>query len=157
MPSPVKIVEKYNFLESVTYGSLYTVNFVYLNYTMLFKLVAHPNAIKSNLGGPVMIYTMSQQTIGKGWDIILTFIAYISLMLMIMNLLPIPILDGGQILFCCIEGVFRKPLSLKVQIILQNLGLFLLVFLMVFAFWNDFDRIFSRNASLQQQKIEMKE
>jgi regulator of sigma E protease len=152
---PVKIHEKFTFSESIKYGTITTVNFVYLNYAMLIKLVANPGALKSNIGGPVMMYTMSQQTAGKGLDVILNFIGMISLILMIMNLLPIPILDGGHIFFCFIEGVFKKPLPLKIQIALQNVGLFLLMFLMVFAFWNDISRIFTRNASINQQKIEM--
>jgi regulator of sigma E protease len=155
MPSPVKIKERYNILQSISYGTISTVSFIYLNYALLFKLVAHPEAIKSNLGGPVMIYTMSQQTAGKGWDAILLFLASISIVLMIMNLLPIPVLDGGHIFFCVIEGIFKKPLPLRVQIILQNIGLFILMFLMIFAFWNDFSRIFSRNSAIQQQIIEM--
>jgi regulator of sigma E protease len=152
---PVKIKEEYNLGQAISYGSITTANFVILNYAMLGKLAANPQAIKSNLGGPVMIYTMSKQTVGKGWDIILSFVAAISIVLMIMNLLPIPILDGGHIFFCFVEGIFRKPLSLKVQIILQNIGLFVLMFLMVYAFWNDFSRIFSRNAAIKEQKIEM--
>ena len=152
---PVKIQGKYNLGQSISYGSITTANFVILNYVMFGKLIANPQAIKSNLGGPVMIYTMSKQTVDKGWDIILSFVAAISIVLMIMNLLPIPILDGGHIFFCFLEGIFRKPLPLKVQIILQNIGLFLLMFLMVYAFWNDFSRIFSRNAAIQEQKMEM--
>ena len=155
MPSPVKIKERYNILQSITYGTVSTISFVYLNYALLFKLVAHPEAIKSNLGGPVMIYTMSQQTVGKGLDVILLFLASISIVLMIMNLLPIPVLDGGHIFFCLIEGIFKKPLPLKVQIILQNIGIFILMSLMIFAFWNDFSRIFSRNSAIQQHKMEM--
>ncbi|MCF7884408.1 MAG: RIP metalloprotease RseP [Candidatus Cloacimonetes bacterium] len=155
MPSPVKIKERYNLIESIGYGTVSTISFVYMNYALLFKLVAHPEAIKSNIGGPVMIYTMSQQTAGKGFDVVLLFLASISIVLMIMNLLPIPVLDGGHIFFCFIEGIFKKPLSLKVQIILQNIGIFILLFLMVFAFWNDFSRIFSRNSAIQQQETEM--
>ena len=152
---PVKIHEKFSFFESIEYGAITTVNFVYLNYAMLIKLVANPGAIKSNIGGPVMMYTMSQQTVGKGADVILNFIGAISIILMIMNLLPIPILDGGHIFFCFVEGIFRKPLPLKVQIALQNVGMFLLMFLMVFAFWNDISRVFTRTASINEQKINM--
>lgn len=151
---PVKSEEKYNMIESVGYGMITTVNFVAVNYSMLYKLIAHPEAIKANLGGPVMIYTMSQQSAKKGLYSILTFIAAISIILMIMNLLPIPILDGGHIFFCVIEGIQRKPLSRKVQIALQNIGIVLLLFLMLFAFWNDLSRIFTRNLSIKQQQSE---
>lgn len=152
---PVKYIEKYSLFESAKYGTIGTINFVYLNYVMLFKLITNPSAIKDNLGGPVMIYAMSSQTVDKGLDNILTFIAAISIILMIMNLLPIPILDGGHIFFCFIEGIRKKPLNLKIQIALQNIGLFILVFLMVFAFWNDFSRLFSRSSSIKEHKTQI--
>jgi len=152
---PVKYIEKYSLLESVKYGTIGTINFVYLNYAMLYKLIANPGAIKNNLGGPVMIYTMSTQTADKGIDSILSFIAAISIILMIMNLLPIPILDGGHIFFCFIEGIRRKPLGMKIQIALQNIGLFILVFLMIFAFWNDISRLFSRSSSIKENKVQI--
>ncbi|MDP8202304.1 MAG: RIP metalloprotease RseP [Candidatus Tenebribacter burtonii] len=152
---PVKYVEKYSLLKSIKYGTIGTINFVYLNYAMLYKLIANPSAIKNNLGGPVMIYAMSAQTANKGLDSILSFIAAISLILMIMNLLPVPILDGGHIFFCFIEGIRKKPLSIKIQIVLQNIGLFILVFLMIFAFWNDFSRLFSRSISIKEHKIQI--
>ena len=152
---PVKYIEKYSFLESVQYGTVMTINFVYLNYTMLYKLITNPSAIKNNLGGPVMIYAMSAQTVDKGLDSILSFIAAISLILMIMNLLPIPILDGGHIFFCFIEGIRKKPLGLKIQIALQNVGLFILVFLMIFAFWNDISRLFSRSSSIKEHNVQI--
>ncbi len=149
---PAKIKEKYSFLESVKYGSYTTISFVLVNYSLLYRLLSNPSALKSNIGGPVMIITMSQQTVKKGLDTVLSFIAAISIILMIMNLLPIPILDGGQIFFCIIEGIFRKPLPMKIQIVLQNIGIVILVSLMIFAFFNDFNRIFSRNISIKEQK-----
>jgi len=152
---PVKYIEKYSFFESIKYGTIGTINFVYLNYAMLYKLITNPSAIKSNLGGPVMIYAMSAQTVDKGIDSILSFIAAISLILMIMNLLPIPILDGGHIFFCFIEGIRKKPLSIKIQIVLQNIGLFILMFLMIFAFWNDISRLFSRSSAIKQNQIQI--
>ncbi|MCF7859475.1 MAG: RIP metalloprotease RseP [Candidatus Cloacimonetes bacterium] len=152
---PVDYIENYNLWESVKYGTIGTINFVYLNYAMLYKLIVNPNEIKNNLGGPVMIYAMSSQTAAKGLDSILSFIAAISIILMIMNLLPIPILDGGHIFFCFIEGVRKKPLNIRIQIALQNIGLFILVFLMIFAFWNDFSRIFSRNVSMKENNLQI--
>jgi len=68
---------------------------------------------------------------------------------MIMNLLPIPILDGGHIMFFIIEGIIGKPVPLKVQAIAQRIGLVVLVWLMLFAFYADISRIFSRVLSLR--------
>jgi regulator of sigma E protease len=71
-----------------------------------------------------------------------------------MNLLPIPILDGGHIMFCLIEAIKGSPLTIGTQMALQKIGLFLLLMLMFFAFFNDFSRIFKRSASLNEQKIQ---
>ncbi|HOT39715.1 MAG TPA: site-2 protease family protein, partial [Candidatus Syntrophosphaera thermopropionivorans] len=73
----------------------------------------------------------------KGFGSLLFFFGSISLMLAIMNLLPIPVLDGGLILFAIIEGIIRKPVPQQVQSILQTIGFFILIFLMVLAFYSD--------------------
>ena len=151
---PIEIKESYSVGESIKYGTYTAINFVYINYILLGKLVLKPSELKNSVGGPVMLYSMSKQTAKRGLSDILGFIGAISLILMVMNLLPIPILDGGQIFFCLIEGIRRKPLSMKMQIALQNVGFILLMSLMLFAFWNDFSRIYERNSSIKKQKTE---
>ena len=84
-----------------------------------------------------MIVSMSQQIGRRGFGSLLIFFGGISLMLMIMNLLPIPILDGGLILFSLIEGIIRRPIPLKVQSILQSIGFVLLMALMILALYSD--------------------
>ena len=71
-------------------------------------------------------------------------IAILSINLGVLNLLPIPILDGGHLLFFLIEGILRKPLGDRQREIAQQAGLVLLVGVMIFAFWNDLERIFLR-------------
>ncbi|HLF86750.1 MAG TPA: site-2 protease family protein, partial [Nitrospiria bacterium] len=73
---------------------------------------------------------------------IMLFIAILSINLGVINLFPIPILDGGHILFFLIEAVIGKPVSIKKREIAQQVGLFLLVSLMLFAFYNDIMRFF---------------
>ncbi|MBN1948922.1 MAG: RIP metalloprotease RseP [Candidatus Cloacimonetes bacterium] len=148
------VKEKYSLLESLQYGTLSTVSFVALNYYAFYKLLTKPSALTSNLGGPVMLLSVSKQTLEKGLDTILTFIAALSLILMIMNLLPIPILDGGNIFFCFLEGISGKALPQKLQTVLQNIGFLLIISLMIFAFANDFSRIFKRNSSLYEQQVD---
>jgi len=148
---PVKLKETFSLWESVKYGTITTVSFTILNYSAIGKMVANPKQLKDNVGGPIMMYTMSKQSSEKGLSNALGFIAAISIVLMIMNLLPIPVLDGGHIFFCFLEGIFRKPLSLKVQIALQNVGLMLLMSLMIFAFWSDISRLFLRTQAIKQQ------
>jgi regulator of sigma E protease len=95
-----------------------------------------------NLGGPIAIGQMAGQALKLGVETFLTFMALISVNLAVLNLLPIPILDGGQFLFLAAEGIIRRPLSLKLRENLMYVGLVLIGLLMIFAFWNDFRRLF---------------
>ena len=93
------------------------------------------------IGGPIMIFQMAGQQASHGAMSFFTFMAVISINLGVLNLLPIPVLDGGHILFMGIEAIRRKPLSEKVIIISQKVGLVLLLSLMAFAFYNDIARL----------------
>ncbi|HPF08305.1 MAG TPA: RIP metalloprotease RseP [Candidatus Cloacimonadota bacterium] len=146
---PVKGTVQYSLLEALQYGTLSTISFIQMQYSGLFRLAKQPAELKNNLGGPVMIVSMSQEVGRRGLSSVLLFLASISLVLMIMNLLPIPILDGGHIMFYAIEGIIGKPVSLKVQGIAQRIGLVLLIWLMLFAFYADLSRLFSRFLSLR--------
>lgn len=134
-------------LQAVSAGFASTFGFLAINYISLYRMISRPETIKSSVGGPVMIYSLSQQSARKGLNNWIMFVAAISLVLMIMNLLPIPILDGGHIIFAIIQGITGKPLPHKVQVILQNIGLFLLLLLMVYAFYNDISKLFARMLS----------
>jgi regulator of sigma E protease len=70
-----------------------------------------------------------------------TFTALLSINLAILNLLPIPVLDGGHLLFVCIEWLRGKPVPLRKRELAQQVGVVLLVGLMIFATWNDLNRI----------------
>jgi regulator of sigma E protease len=93
------------------------------------------------LGGPILIGQLAGQATRLGLDALLGFMALISVNLAILNLLPIPVLDGGQFLFLLAEGVLRRPLSLKLRERLTAVGLVLILLLMVFAFSNDIRRV----------------
>ncbi len=125
-------------------GAMSTVSAVWLNYYGLYKLFAKPSSLAENLSGPVMISQAAKSFSQKGLASILVFIAFINVVLFVMNLLPIPILDGGLILFAFLEKIFRKPLSDSLQTGLQYLGLFVLMFLMFFSFYNDADKLADR-------------
>lgn len=89
------------------------------------------------IGGPIMIFEMAGQTASRGATDFFTFMGIISINLGVLNLLPIPILDGGHLLFLCIEAVRRRPVSERVVMLAQRVGLALLISLMAFAFYND--------------------
>ncbi len=145
---PVHYTQHSSPLEAIRTGTLTTVGFVALNYVAFYKLLNRPSEIKKNIGGPVMLFSMSQQSAKKGFDSVLLFIASISIILMIMNLLPIPILDGGHIFFCIIEGIRGKPLTIKTQMLLQQIGFSILLFLMLYGFYADVSRLVGRALSL---------
>jgi len=92
---------------------------------------------RSSIGGPIEIARQSQLALQRGWESFISLLVIISINLGVLNLLPIPILDGGQALLFTIEGMRRGPLPLRAREWVQQVGLLLLVGLMGFAFWND--------------------
>jgi regulator of sigma E protease len=91
---------------------------------------------------------MSGQVAKAGLLAFLSFLALLSINLGILNLLPIPILDGGHILFFSIEAIMGKPLSMKKREMAQQVGLFLLIVLMAFVFYNDIYRLVAPGQAL---------
>ena len=95
-----------------------------------------------NLSGPVGIAKDAGTVAKRGLIATLSFMAIISISLGILNLFPLPILDGGQIVFVLIEKLIGRPLPEKIQIVFQQFGIGALLFLMIFALYNDLIRIF---------------
>lgn len=96
---------------------------------------------RREVGGPILIGQLAGETARLGVDAFLAFMALISINLAILNLLPIPVLDGGQFLFLLAEAVIRRPLPLKLRERLTAVGLVLIVLLMGLAFSNDIRRL----------------
>ena len=94
------------------------------------------------LGGPIMIAQMAGDSAKAGVGSLIFFIALISINLAVINLLPIPVLDGGHLLFFFIEAIKGSPVSIKVREVAQQVGLFILILLMILVFYNDIHRIF---------------
>ena len=95
-----------------------------------------------NLSGPVTIADYAGQSARLGLDYYLKFMALVSISLGVLNLLPIPVLDGGHLMYHMIEVVRRRPLSERAMEIAQQFGLSILFVLMAFAFFNDLNRLF---------------
>jgi regulator of sigma E protease len=108
---------------------------------MLARMVTGDVSIK-NISGPINIAQFAGESAQRGLDYFLGFLAIVSISLGVLNLLPIPVLDGGQIVYQTIEGLKGSPLSEKAQILGQQIGIFALILLMSFAFYNDLARIF---------------
>lgn len=95
-----------------------------------------------NLSGPITIAKVAKQSFDVSWQMVLSTAAFISLSLAVLNLLPIPVLDGGHIVYHFIELIRGKPLSEGVQMVGLNIGLLLLAGFMVLAIGNDISRLF---------------
>jgi regulator of sigma E protease len=97
-----------------------------------------------NISGPINIAQFAGDSAARGMNDFLNFLALISISLGVINLLPIPILDGGQIVYQTIEWIKGSPLSDRSQILGQQVGIFALLLLMSFAFYNDIARLLSQ-------------
>ena len=95
-----------------------------------------------NLSGPITIAKVAKQSFDISWEMVLSTAALISLSLAVLNLLPIPVLDGGHILYYAIELIRGKPVSEQMQIVGMNIGLILMAGFMILAIGNDISRLF---------------
>ncbi len=135
------VFKKYGFIESLRLGFDKTIDAIDLTIITLKKLVTFNLSIKT-LGGPVMIAQMSGQAASAGLSVFLSLLAMISISLGILNLLPIPVLDGGLILFLVIEAIRKKPVSRKVMEVSQSIGAAILITLIAVVSYNDIMRMF---------------
>ena len=132
--------ERYNPIAAIYHGTIKTWDMTVLTAKGLWKLVTMQLPL-SNLGGPIQIAAEGERQRREGLPSLALFTAVISVNLAVLNLLPVPMLDGGHLLFFVIEGILGRPVSLKKREAAQQLGLVLLLLLMVFAIYNDLVRI----------------
>jgi regulator of sigma E protease len=126
--------------EAVVAGAERSMDLIELTLVFIQKLFAG-HVSTSNIGGPITVVQIAGQAAQTDISSILSVLAFLSIQLGILNLLPIPILDGGHLFFYTFELVFRRPLSLRAREWAQQIGLILLVLLMVLAFYNDIIRM----------------
>lgn len=104
----------------------------------LGRLVSGSISVRENLGGPVAIASVTREATDRGgWVGFWMFTAMLSITLAIMNILPIPVLDGGHLMFLIYEGITRREPSLKVRMALQQIGMVFIIGLMIFVTFND--------------------
>jgi len=139
-PANSIITIKYNPIQAVILGINKTYEITKLTVVGIVKIFQRI-VPADNIGGPILIFQMAKETAAAGLNSLLMFMAVISINLAILNLLPIPILDGGHLFFYLVEAIKGKPVSLKTREVSQMVGLALLLALMFFAFYNDIMRI----------------
>ncbi|MFZ5570986.1 MAG: RIP metalloprotease RseP [Thermodesulfobacteriota bacterium] len=125
------------FSESITH----TYRVAELTVIGVFKLLGGRISAE-NLGGPLMIAQMAGDQAREGVENFIYLIAFISINLAIVNFLPIPVLDGGHLLFFFIEALRGRPVSLRIREVAQQGGMFVLLLLMIFVMYNDIRRYF---------------
>jgi len=125
---------------AVWYGVVKTWDMTALTAKGLWK-IASRQIDSSNIGGPIQIASEAGRQAKEGAASLALFTAIISVNLALLNLLPVPMLDGGHLFFFVIEAIMGRPLSLRKREAAQQLGFVLLMLLMVYALYNDLVRI----------------
>jgi len=134
--------QRYGLIEAWPAAVSKTWEMVALTVRMVISMVSGDVSVK-NISGPINIAQYAGYSASIGLVQFLNFLAIVSISLGILNLLPIPMLDGGQIFYQLLEVLKGSPLSERAQIIGQQMGVFFLLLLMSLAFYNDLARIFS--------------
>ena len=132
---------KYNFLDSVIKSVALTIDYTVLTLKMILKLFTG-QANVNNLSGPLSIAEFSGKSLSMGLVYFVYLMAILSISLGVLNLLPIPLLDGGHLVYYTVEMISGKPVSLRIQLFAQQIGIIILFGIMILAFYNDFLRIF---------------
>ena len=135
------VTEYFNPFQAVIKGTEQTWKVIDLTFMSLVKMVQRIVPMDS-VGGPIMIAKMAGEQASAGIAPFLAFMALLSVNLGVLNLLPVPVLDGGHLLFYLMEFIFRRPVPQKVREYAQQIGMVLLLGLMVLAFYNDIIRYF---------------
>lgn len=138
----VRTEERYGVVEGLFQGAAKTWEMTALTVRMLVRMVVGDVSLR-NVSGPISIAAYAGDSAEAGLTAFLSFLSIVSISLGIMNLLPIPLLDGGQIVYQVAELLKGSPLSERAMLIGQQLGIVFLIVLMSFVFYNDITRMFS--------------
>jgi len=136
---PINTIE-FGFFESIELGIKETFSQLVMIINSFGEIFKGNIDFKNAVGGPVKIMEQSGKTAEMGFEVYLSFVAMLSISLALINILPIPALDGGHLLIVLIEGLRRKELNIKTKLIVQNIGFYLLIILMIVILYIDFTR-----------------
>jgi len=132
---------QYSLLEALPIGIAYGIQICEVSYSNILQLITGKVSLKSSLAGPVRIAQMSAQAAENGVSQFLTFVGLLSISLAILNILPFPALDGGHFMFLLYEGIFRREIPVKVKLVIQQAGFYMLLLLMVIILYNDISNL----------------
>ena len=135
-------VDRLGPVQALAAGTGSAVGNVTATFAFIGKMVTGRESVRENVGGPLMIAKQSKEAADRGLRVFWFFVANISIALAVFNVLPIPALDGGHLVFLAYEAVVRREPSLKVRLVVQQVGVALILALMVFVIFNDAVRWF---------------
>lgn len=141
-PKPNIVFDEFGFVESLQFGFTETNDMIVRTIYFLKGLITAEVSSK-NLGGPVFIAKLSGDMARRGAFYLFSLMAILSVNLAVLNVLPIPVLDGGHLVFLAIEKIKGSPLSIKARGIAQQAGMLLLFSLIIFVTYNDIVRLFT--------------
>ncbi|UCD71257.1 MAG: RIP metalloprotease RseP [Syntrophobacterales bacterium] len=133
------IFKRYGTFRAIVWGGLETLKLTNRTITVLWRLLTGRISLRT-LGGPISIFQMAGTAAKTGIRDFMFFMAGLSVTLAIINIFPIPLLDGGHLLFLGIEGVRRKPISMRSRELAYRVGLVIIVLLMLIVFYTDMER-----------------
>ncbi len=153
MPSEEVVYVRHNVIKSIYMGAKKLIMLTYITCRALWASLTGAIPFKESITGPVGIFYITGQAARMGIVYLLHLMGILSASLAIFNLLPIPVLDGGHLLFLTIEKIRRRPVSARMQENITQVGLALILCLMLFVFYNDFMRfgIFEKISGLWQK------
>ena len=136
------VSERLGPFSAVYYGAIQTANQTYFIVKFVVRLIQGRFSARKTLGGPIRIAQLAGEQAQEGVLKLIVLAAVLSINLGILNLLPIPVLDGGHLFFFALEMIVRRPINLNIRERAQQVGLVFLILFMAFVFYNDLARIF---------------
>lgn len=134
---PQSITRPVGFGQAIAASATYSVLLTREVGKTIGRLISGQGSVKDDLAGPIRIMKFAGEFASQGFAKLLEFMALISLQLGLLNILPIPVLDGGHLVFLGLEKIMRRPVSLKVRVLIHQIGMALLLALMAFILIND--------------------
>jgi regulator of sigma E protease len=135
-------LREYGLGSAIAAGTRETVNWVHMYTIFIQRLFTGRDNVRESVGGPLLIAQATKQAADRSMFDFWRLVATLSIALAIFNILPIPALDGGYLVFLAYEGITRREPSLRVRMVVQQIGMVLILMLMVFVIFNDAMRIF---------------
>jgi len=139
-PSGKTFIERTDPFSAVYRAVLQSWRVTELTLMSIYKIIEGKISAKT-IGGPILIAQLAGQQAKAGFLSLVIFMAVISINLVILNILPIPVLDGWHLLIFLLEAVIGRPVSLKIRERAQQIGVFIIIFIMLLVFYNDISRI----------------